>query len=42
VRALLLIFISSLEVVNKVIIEGFVEGEEVKLTDRFYIRYSLI
>jgi hypothetical protein len=42
VRALLLVFISSLEVVNKVIVEGFVEGGEVKLTDCFYIGYSLI
>ena len=41
-RALLLVFVSSLEVANKVIAEGFVEGREVKLTDRFYIRCGLI
>jgi hypothetical protein len=29
-------------VANKVIIEGLVEGGEVKLTDRFYIGYSLV
>jgi hypothetical protein len=42
VVALLLVFVSSLEVVNKVIVEGFIEGEEVKLIDCFYIGYSLI
>jgi hypothetical protein len=36
------VFVSSLEVVSKVIIEELVEGKEVKLTDRFYIGYSLI
>jgi hypothetical protein len=41
-RASLLVFISSLEVANKVIVEGFVEGGEVKLTDRFYTGYGLI
>lgn len=28
--------------VNKVIVGGFIEGGKVKLTDRFYIGYSLI
>ena len=41
-RASLLVFVSSLEVANKIIAEGFVEGGEVKLTDRFYTGYGLI
>ena len=41
-RASLLVFVSSLEVANKVITEGLVEGGEVKLTDRFYTGCGLI
>jgi hypothetical protein len=41
-RASLLVFVSSPEVANKVIVEGFVEGGEVKLTDRFYTGCGLI
>ena len=41
-RASLLVFVSSLEVANKVIVEGFIEGGEVKLTDCFYTGYGLI
>ena len=38
----LTIFLTSLEVVNKVIDRGLVEGEEVKLVERFVSSCSLV